>query len=99
MKLACQSLLQPARAGRAAAVAPIVALVLALLAPGLAAQDTAAGYPNRPVKFINQYSPGGLGDTFARAVAQHLAERLGQPFVVDNRTGANGIIAAEIAAK
>ena len=97
MKLACRALSQPARARRAAA--PLIALVLALLAPGLAAQDSAAAYPNRPVKFINQYSPGGLGDTFARALAQHLAERLGQPFLVENRTGANGIIAAEIAAK
>ncbi len=99
MKLGCRILLQRARAGQAAAIAPVIALALALLAPSVAAQDSAAGYPNRPVKFINQYSPGGLGDTFARALAQHLAERLGQPFVVENRTGANGIIAAEIAAK
>jgi len=69
MKLACRILWQRARAVQAAAVAPAIALALALLAPGLAAQDSAAGYPNRPVKFINQYSPGGLGDTFARALA------------------------------
>lgn len=95
MKLACSVLPRRAHAAQVAAIG----LALALLAPGLAAQDSAAAYPNRPVKFINQYSPGGLGDTFARALAQHLAERLGQPFVVENRTGANGIIAAEIAAR
>lgn len=64
MKLACGVLLRRARAVQVAAIG----LALALLAPGVAAQGSAAAYPNRPVKFINQYSPGGLGDTFARGL-------------------------------
>lgn len=53
-----------------------------------------AGYPNRPIKFVVPYSPGGLPDTVARIFAQRLQERLGQSVVVDNKPGANGVVAA-----
>jgi tripartite-type tricarboxylate transporter receptor subunit TctC len=53
-----------------------------------------APYPNRPVKLIVPYAAGGLPDTVARIVGQRLEERLGQAFVVDNRPGANGGVAA-----
>ncbi len=57
-----------------------------------------APYPSKTVKFIVPYSAGGLPDTVARIVAQRLQERLGQSFVVDNRPGANGSVAAGVLA-
>ena len=52
-------------------------------------------YPNRAIKFVVPYSPGGLPDTVARIFAQRLGEKLGQSVVVDNRPGANGVVAAQ----
>ncbi len=54
-----------------------------------------AGYPNRAIRFVVPYSPGGLPDTVARIFAQRLGEKLGQSVVVDNRPGANGVVAAQ----
>ncbi len=56
-------------------------------------------YPNRPVKVIIPFPPGGAPDLVGRVLAAKLAERLGQPFVPENRTGAGGNIAAEFVAK
>ena len=66
---------------------------------GLAAQPTAGPYPNRPVRVIVNVSPGGGVDNVARIVAQHNHATWGQPFVVDNRTGAGGSIGVELVAK
>lgn len=68
-----------------------------LLACGLipALSQAQAVYPNRPIRFIVPYSAGGLPDTVARVYAQRLGEKLGQPVVVDNRPGANGVVAAQ----
>ena len=52
-------------------------------------------YPNRPIKFVVPYAPGGLPDTVARIFAQRLGDKLGQPVIVDNRPGANGVVAAQ----
>ena len=52
-------------------------------------------YPNRPIRFVVPYAAGGLPDTVARIFAQRLGEKLGQPVVVDNRPGANGVVAAQ----
>ena len=54
-----------------------------------------AAYPNKPIKFVVPYSTGGLPDTVARIFAQRLSERLGQSVVVDNKPGANGVVAAQ----
>jgi tripartite-type tricarboxylate transporter receptor subunit TctC len=56
---------------------------------------TAQSYPNRPVRFVHGFAAGGSGDIAARFIAQLLSDRLGQQFVVENRTGAGGNIAVE----
>jgi len=55
--------------------------------------------PDKPVRVIVGYSPGGLPDTIARLIGQKLSERWGQQFIVENKPGANGILGAEIVAK
>ena len=72
-----------------------VSLVLLLLAP-LACAD---GYPAKAVRFIVAFPAGGNSDLVARIVGQKLTDSLGRPFVIDNRGGAGGVIAEEIAAK
>lgn len=69
------------------------AVIGATAALPLLAQAQAA-YPNRPIKFIVPYSAGGLPDTVARIFAMRLQDRLGQSVVVDNKPGANGVVAA-----
>jgi len=75
-----------------------VALVLMLsLAASGATQRVAAqsaDYPNRPVSFIVPFAPGGVTSLFARILGQKLEQRLGKPFVVENRPGGGGITAA-----
>jgi tripartite-type tricarboxylate transporter receptor subunit TctC len=73
-------------------------LVLLAVAQVALAQG-AKGYPDRPVKVVVGYSPGGLPDTIARLVGQKLSEAWGQQFVVENKPGANGILGAELVAK
>jgi tripartite-type tricarboxylate transporter receptor subunit TctC len=72
------------------------AVLFCMLAASALAQES---YPARPVKILVPYAPGGATDIIARIVAQRLTESLGQSFVVENRTGANGNIALEAAAK
>ena len=73
----------------------LLPLLLALFAAHAAAQ----GYPNRAVKVIIPFPPGGAPDLTGRVLAARLQERLGQPFVAENRTGAGGNIAADFVAK
>jgi tripartite-type tricarboxylate transporter receptor subunit TctC len=68
--------------------------ILLALTPMAAADD----YPNRPVRIIVAFSPGGFNDIVARIIATQLTERLGKQFIVENRPGAGGIIAGELLA-
>ncbi|OFZ89441.1 MAG: hypothetical protein A2V78_10835 [Betaproteobacteria bacterium RBG_16_64_18] len=72
----------------------------AVLATSAQAQvDPARAYPDRSVHMIVGFAAGGGTDVIARLVGQKFSESLGQPFVVENRTGASGIIAAEFVAR
>jgi tripartite-type tricarboxylate transporter receptor subunit TctC len=73
----------------------VVAFVILALAHATAAET----YPSRPVTIVAPYAAGGGADLIARLMAQKLAERLGQSFVVENRLGAGGVIAASSVAK
>ena len=57
------------------------------------------GYPDKPVRLVVGFPPGGSSDTVARVVSQHLSPLLGQPVVVDNKPGASGVIGSDIVAK
>ena len=56
-------------------------------------------YPTCPVRIISGFPPGGINDTYTRLIAQWLSEHLGQQFIVENRSGAGGTLAAEAVAK
>jgi tripartite-type tricarboxylate transporter receptor subunit TctC len=80
------------------------AVLLGVAGGGQAAQrgspdDSAAGYPARPIRLIIPFPPGGSNDIMGRYFAQYLTERLGRQVVVDNRPGADAIIGTEIVAR
>ena len=73
----------------------LAALLLLAVGQSLAQQN----YPNKPIRFLLPYPPGGSTDTFSRIVTQKLSENLGQQVVVENRPGGNTIIGTEAMAK
>ena len=83
---------------RRALLARLLAAPLALSCLNARAQSTDA-WPTRPVRLLVGFAPGGSSDIVARLIAQHMSLALGQQFVVENRPGAGGMIAAEAVAK
>jgi tripartite-type tricarboxylate transporter receptor subunit TctC len=71
------------------------ALAMLALTPATAADD----YPNKPVRIIIPFAPGGINDVAGRVVATHLTERLGKQFIAENKTGAGGVVGTELASK
>src|SRR5258705_14007400 len=59
----------------------------------------AQSYPVKPIRMIIPFGPGGPSDLLARTVGQKLTEAWGQPLLIDNRGGANGVVGSELAAK
>jgi tripartite-type tricarboxylate transporter receptor subunit TctC len=74
----------------------LLLMVVACGAPAPA--DAQSGYPNKPVRILVPYGPGGVADTTARLLAQKLNDRLRQPFIIENRPGAGGILASQAGA-
>jgi tripartite-type tricarboxylate transporter receptor subunit TctC len=72
-------------------------VLAALLATMVSA--SAAEWPEKPVKIVYPYAAGSTGDATARLIARRLGEKLGQPFIVENRVGANGVIGTEAVAR
>ncbi|MCS6891921.1 MAG: tripartite tricarboxylate transporter substrate binding protein [Rhodovarius sp.] len=72
---------------------------LALAAPALLASPALAWLPDRPIRLVIPFTPGGTNDIIGRLVADGMAQRLGQPIVIENRGGAGGMIGADIVAK
>jgi tripartite-type tricarboxylate transporter receptor subunit TctC len=69
-----------------------------LLAAPASAADPAKSYPDRPIRLVVGQTPGSSIDTMSRIIVTRMGEVLGQQLVVDNRTGAGGLIAGEIVA-
>jgi tripartite-type tricarboxylate transporter receptor subunit TctC len=76
-----------------------VLVAVAALAAGQAQAQAAENYPNKPIRLVVGFPPGGAADILGRIAAQQLTAALGQQVVVDNRGGAGGLIATEIAVK
>jgi tripartite-type tricarboxylate transporter receptor subunit TctC len=75
------------------------AVLGAMLALGLADRASAQAYPTRPIKLVVPFTPGGVTDNIARVFCERMGRELGQQFIIDNRSGANGRIGTDAVAK
>jgi tripartite-type tricarboxylate transporter receptor subunit TctC len=78
---------------------PVMLAVLMLTATGPGAFAQTQDYPARPVTFVVPFAPGGVTSLFARLLSQRLEQRLGRPFIVENRPGGGGVTAAAAVAQ
>src|SRR5512146_2953931 len=78
---------------------PNVRVIFALLALCAALPVAAQKYPAKPVRLVAPFPPGGSVDVVGRILAEKLTQNLGRQVIVDNRSGASGIIGTEIVAK
>jgi tripartite-type tricarboxylate transporter receptor subunit TctC len=78
-------------------IAGIVVIILAWLVPAAFAAD--ASYPNKSIRIVVPFPPGGIADVMSRVFGQKFTDSWGQPSVIDNRTGAGGNIGADVVAK
>ena len=77
----------------------LAAAALALALPFAATTAQAQAWPDKPIRIVVGFAPGGFTDVLARLLGQKLSERLGQPVVVDNKPGAAGTLGADLVAK
>jgi tripartite-type tricarboxylate transporter receptor subunit TctC len=70
-----------------------------VLSPGAAQAQSASGYPDKPIRILVPYSPGGFNDTLGRLYARRLQDAWGQPVTVENRGGAGTIVGTQAVAK
>ncbi|MBC7781815.1 MAG: tripartite tricarboxylate transporter substrate binding protein [Proteobacteria bacterium] len=77
----------------------LASVAAATLCIGTGASAQAPAYPNKPIRLVAGFAPGGISDILARVVGARLGEALGQTILVENRTGAGGTIAADFVAK
>lgn len=77
----------------------LMTTVATLAAPAIASRVGAQSFPNKPIRILIPYAPGGTSDILARLMQPHLQAALGQSVVVENRVGANGNIAVDMVAK
>ena len=73
--------------------------IAVLLAIAVAGPAAAQAYPDKPIRLIVGFAPGGFTDVLARVIGQKLTERMGQSVIVDNKPGAAGTLGADIVAK
>ena len=96
LTLALQRRLAPLRTLSLSALAALVLGVLGLLSLPAQAQ---APYPNKPIKWIVPFAPGGSGDLIARLLAERMSQGLGQTVIIDNRGGNGSVLGTDLAAR
>lgn len=79
--------------------AGLLLVSLSMVAQTVLANPPASSYPEKPVRIVVPYPPGGFNDTLGRLMATKLAEKLGQPFIVENKPGAGTMIGTALVAK
>ena len=72
--------------------------IFALCMLAAAIEGWAQAFPSRPIRLIVAFAPGGIADTIGRSIGQKMSEKLGQPVVVENRSGAGGLVGAKYVA-
>src|SRR5581483_2443813 len=97
LPLASRPVVAPAFAALEDTLIRFFGLVFAAAALFLTPAAQALDYPSRPVRWIVAFPPGGANDIIARVIGQALSQRLGQPFIVENKPGAGGNIGTQLA--